>query len=233
MKAAQVQDIDITAIGGGGFTQDTYPMLDDFCLKQANTTRPRLGFIGAASGDDPPKVERFHTRFDRDTAAHVHLPMTLDAQNLANALLTLDMVYVGGGDTEAMVNLWRSNGWDHVLCNAARQGLALAGVSAGAVCWFDTFLFHSGNGPMRPLQGLGLIKGGACPHFSTEPERRAVLHDAVAQLAMPETVAIDDGVAVVFDSTGPVALCIAEPDASAYHIQRVSDGTATETRLRL
>jgi peptidase E len=233
MKEVTVPGINIIAIGGGGFTHETYPMLDDFCLKQAGKALPRLGFIGAASLDDPLKVARFHARFDGETASHVHLPLTLEPQELANHISALDMIYVGGGDTEAMVTFWRSKGWDHVLCNAARRGLALAGVSAGAVCWFDRFLFHSGNGPMRPVQGLGLIKRGACPHYSTETNRRAALHDAVAHGTMPDTVAIDDGVAVVFDAAGPVALCSAVTGASAYHIQRVPDGAITETRLRL
>lgn len=208
-------------------------MLDSFCLKQTDQAKPRLGFIGAASNDDPFKVARFHARFEGETTSHIHLPMTLDAQTLAHQLSALDMVYVGGGDTEKMVALWRSNGWDRVLCDAARRGLALAGVSAGAVCWFDHFLFRSGSGPMRPLQGLGLIKGGACPHFSTETDRRAALLKAVAGRTMPDTVAIDDGVAVVFDASGPVILCSAEPAASAYHVQRGADGTVTQTNLSL
>jgi dipeptidase E len=233
MKEVDVQGINITAIGGGGFTHETHPELDDFCLKQARKDQPRLGFIGTASNDDPLRIDLFHARFDSQTASHIHLPMALDAQSLAHQLNRLDMIYVGGGDTEAMVNLWRNNGWDRVLCAAARRGLAVSGVSAGAVCWFDSFLFHAGNGPIRPLQGLGLIKGGACPHYSTEKGRRGALHDAVARRAMPDTIALDDGVAVVFGPSGPVTMCSAEPKASAYHIQRAAGGTVTETGLRL
>ncbi|MBO6884093.1 MAG: Type 1 glutamine amidotransferase-like domain-containing protein [Marivita sp.] len=231
MEDTTMNAINITAIGGGGFTHDTYPALDEFCLKQASKADVRLGFIGAASNDDPVKIDRFHARFDGLTARHVHLPMALDTQTLENHLNVLDMVYIGGGDTEAMVDLWRRNGWDRVLSEAARRGLAIAGVSAGAVCWFDRFLFHSGSGPMRPLQGLGLIKGGACPHYSTETDRHAALHDAVSRGTMPNTIAMDDGVAVVFDASGPVATYSAEPEASAFHVRRTDAGRVTETRL--
>jgi dipeptidase E len=233
MKGAAVPGINITAIGGGGFTHDTCPALDDFCLKQTGKAKPRLGFIGTASRDDPLKIDRFHARFDGLTAMHVHVPMTLGAQSLAQRLDALDMVYVGGGDTEAMVTSWRANGWDRVLCDAARRGLALAGVSAGAVCWFDRFLFHSGVGPMRPVPGLGLIAGGACPHYSTETDRRAALHDAVAGRAMPDTYALDDGVALAFDASGPAALCQAEPGAGAHRVARDPAGHVVETTLSL
>lgn len=233
MEVADVRDINITAIGGGGFTHETFPTLDDFCLKQAGPGPIHLGFIGAASQDDPAKIARFHARFSGMTASHTHLPMTLEASALNDRLNHLDMVYVGGGDTEAMVTLWRNNGWDAVLCGAARRGLAVAGVSAGAVCWFEQFLFHGGEGPMRPLQGLGLIKGGACPHYSTETDRRAALHAAVADQTMLDSIALDDGVAVTFGASGPVALSAAEPGAAAYHIKRAPDGTAHETRCML
>lgn len=233
MEETGVPDINITAIGGGGFTHGTDPMLDDFCLARCGRPGPRLGFIGAASRDDPIRIDRFHARFDGIAASHLHLPMTLAAQDLGDHLKTLDLVYVGGGDTEMMLTLWRSNGWDRVLCGAARSGLALAGVSAGAVCWFDSFLFHSGSGPMRPLPGLGLIRGGACPHYSTETDRRAALHTAVADRNMPDSVAIDDGVAVAFGASGPRAICTAHPPAAAYRVTREADHGARETRISL
>ena len=229
-----MQGIRIIAIGGGGFTDNTYPGLDDFCLIATGKTQPRLGYIGAASQDDPHRIARFHARFEGRSARHIHLPMTLDAQALGDQLSDLDMVYVGGGNTEAMVALWRENGWDRVLCGAAKAGLMLAGVSAGAVCWFERFLFNDGTGgPMRALRGLGLIKGGACPHYSTETERRAALHRAVADQTMPATHAIDDAMAVLFDANGPLRICAAEPGALAYHITRARDGKACETALSL
>jgi peptidase E len=233
MKEAPVLGINITAIGGGGFTQGTHRELDVFCLAQVDRQHPKVGFIGTASNDDPLKIERFHTRFDGYTASHIHLPQSLDAQSLADQLSGLDMVYVGGGDTEAMVNHWRKNKWDNVLCDAARAGLALAGVSAGAVCWFDHFLFNSGDGPMRPVQGLGLIKGGACPHYSTEIDRREALRKSVANATMPDSIAIDDGAAVAFRASGPVAICSAELSATAYHIRRSSDGHAYQSPIVL
>ncbi len=228
-----MQDFNITAIGGGGFTHATYPELDDFCLSQAGPKRLRIGFIGTASNDDPLKIERFHARFANKAAKLVHLPQTLDAKDLSDHIQDLDMIYVGGGNTQAMVTRWRSTGWDRVLCDAAHRGIAISGVSAGAVCWFDYFLFRPENAPIRPLRGLGLIKGGACPHYSTETDRHAALRDAVVDGSMPETIAIDDGVAVSFRASGPVAICAAEPAASAYRVHRAQDGTIREDPIDL
>lgn len=224
-------DIKIIAAGGGGFTHAGHPALEDFCLAQLGKTRPRIGYIGSANGDDPIRITRFHARFAASTSAQMHLAMTLEAQDLSNHLVSLDMVYVGGGNTEAMIADWRARGWDRVLTEAARRGVMLAGVSAGAVCWFDKFLYSSGTGPMRPLDGLGLIRGGACPHYSTEADRQAALNAAVSNGTMPDSFAIDDGVAVLFGRDGSTAHCIAEVGAMAYQVRRRPDGVVVTTPL--
>lgn len=222
----------IIAIGGGGFTHETYPELDDFCLKQTGRTQPRIAFIGTASRDDPTKIARFKSRFAEVSEAQIHLPMSLTATELAHSLASVDLIYVGGGNTEEMVNTWRSNEWDRVLGDACRSGVTLAGVSAGAVCWFDAFLFSSGQGPMRPLAGLGLIPMGACPHYSTETDRSAALHKAVATGKMPTTLAIDDGAAVAFENARPVAICSATLGADAYCVSQTATG-ACEASLSI
>jgi dipeptidase E len=219
----------IIAIGGGGFTHGSEPNLDDFCLSETNCDRPRMAFIGTASDDDPLKIERFRTRFADVALSLVHLPMTLTAAQLARNLEQVDLVYVGGGDTEKMVNAWRRDGWADVLSKACQSGVILAGVSAGAVCWFDTYLFSSGKGIMRPLPGLGLIPMGACPHYSSERDRRAALHAAVNAETMPASVAIDDGVAVAFENGHPRRVCIAQKGAGAYMVWRSPQGTIQKT----
>lgn len=214
----------IIAIGGGGFTHGTFPELEEFCLAQCRCARPRIAYIGTASRDDPQKIARFKARFAGLSAEAEHVPMTVSAADLADRLAGIDLVYVGGGNTEEMVAGWRHSGWDKVLGAACRNGATLAGVSAGAVCWFETFLYSSGRGAMRPLAGLGLIPLGACPHYSTEPERRAALHEAVATGQMPPSIALDDGVAVAFQDGRPVAICRAETGADAYLVSRSEHG---------
>ncbi len=49
-----------------------------------------------------------------------------------------DIIYEGGGDTLEMINLWKKTGFDKVLLDAYNDGKVLCGVSAGAVCWFNS-----------------------------------------------------------------------------------------------
>ena len=63
----------VIAIGGGGFTHEVDPAMEDFILAQVRAERPRIGFIGTASQDDPVKIARFHRRFGVVCAVTTHL----------------------------------------------------------------------------------------------------------------------------------------------------------------
>ena len=230
-ETEELQGLRIIAIGGGGFTHDNFPSLDDFCVRIAGVQIPRIGYIGTASLDDPIKIDRFHTRFSQKAEIHEHIPMSLGAAELRKSLKRFDLVYVGGGNTERLLQTWRQNGWGQALANAAQSGTTLAGVSAGAVCWFEKSLFNPGEGSMRPIEGLGLLNSSACPHYSSEPQRRDELHKAIAQNQMPGTIAIDDGVAVAFDENGPIELHKADPVAGAYYVHKSDTGPIVETPL--
>ena len=48
------------------------------------------------------------------------------------------IIYVGGGNTLKMMRRWRRLGVDDLLRSAHSRGAVLCGVSAGAICWFDS-----------------------------------------------------------------------------------------------
>lgn len=49
-----------------------------------------------------------------------------------------DIIYEGGGATELMINLWKETGFDKILKNAYESGKVMCGISAGAICWFNS-----------------------------------------------------------------------------------------------
>ena len=60
------------------------------------------------------------------------------------------------------------------------QGAILSGVSAGMLCWFEGGITDSFGG-YRPLRdGLGLLRGTACPHYGGEPQRQSAFRRFVA-----------------------------------------------------
>src|SRR6185437_9225102 len=100
-----------------------------------------------------------------------------------------DAVFVGGGSTANMLAVWRAHGLDGVLRDAWATGTVVGGVSAGAMCWFESSLTDSFGPDLRPLHdGLGVVAGSFCPHFDRDP-RGPRYRTAVAGGALPAGVA--------------------------------------------
>jgi dipeptidase E len=217
----------VIAIGGGGFTHAADPGMEDFILAQVPKARPRIGFIGTASHDDPLKIQRFHTRFNGICELASHLPMTAPAAEVQSWVDALDIVYVGGGDTLHLVTQWRMHGIDAVMLAAARRGVLMAGISAGASVWFEQALSDAGGAGLAPLRGIGLLAGSCCPHYSSEPLRRSAFPASIASGQLPDGIAIDDGVAVLIDASGAMHAFAARAGVGAYHV--LKRGSATHS----
>ncbi len=224
--------IRVVAIGGGGCTNHSDPDLDSWILSLFEGARPVVGYLGTASRSDPLKLEGLLMAYaGKATLAE---PLGPDAcpHTCAEWLQRLDLLYVGGGDTKLLLDEWRRLGWCKPLQAAARQGVMLAGVSAGAMCWFDEAFSSADGSGFRALPGLGLIRGSCCPHYSDEPQRRPAFEHAVASGAALEGLAIDDGVGVLCDENGPIACFAARAGNGAYRI-RQGDGQTLTTPVPL
>ena len=118
------------------------------------------------------------------------------------------------------------------LRRAAAQGTILAGISAGMNCWFEASSTDS-YGPLAVLpDGLGFVRGSACPHYLEEPDRRDQYLAWVASGALPGGYAVDQHAALVFTDGVLVEGVAEEPGHHAYEVRRTDQG-AVETEIPL
>jgi dipeptidase E len=210
----------IFAMGGGGFTMEpSNPLLDDFVLSLApsGAREPRILFLPTASGDTAAQINAFHARFaDRVCVAeHLSLFRLRESRRpLEEIVLSQDILYVGGGSMRNLLAIWRAHELDRLLICAWRRGIVLAGISAGAMCWFEGGITRS-SGPPEPLAGLGLLSGSLTVHADGEPERLPVWLAAVRDGALPGGWSVDDGVGLLFAGTDLRLLVSSRPGAGA------------------
>ncbi len=57
-------------------------------------------------------------------------------KELEEKILSSDLIYVSGGNTLKLMRRWRRLGVDKILELVHDKGIVLAGLSAGAICWF-------------------------------------------------------------------------------------------------
>jgi peptidase E len=147
--------------------------------------------------------------------------------DLKRTLLAQHVIYVGGGNTKSMLAVWREWGLPAILKQAWRSGVVLAGVSAGAICWFQMGVTDSWADRLAPLPCLGFLRGTCCPHYDGEPERRPALQALVAAGEVPKALALDDGAAAHFVGTRLARIVSSRPQARGYVVARVR-GVAME-----
>jgi peptidase E len=125
-----------------------------------------------------------------------------------------------------MLAVWRVHDVDAALRTAWQGGAVLAGVSAGANCWFEASVTDSFGPQLEGLRdGLGLVRGSFCPHYDGEELRRPVYTRLVRERALPPGLACDDAAAVLFEGEELAEVVASEPDARAYQV--TPDGEET------
>ncbi|EDZ59795.1 peptidase E [Candidatus Pelagibacter sp. HTCC7211] len=209
----------IIAIGGVGVTPESDESLDHFILNQLKKIKNNIGFLGTASKDDNEKVEKFYKKFDNSNSELSHFNLTSSVNGFSDWLLSKDLVYVGGGNTSFMLEIWRKNNFEQVFKIAYEKGTILSGVSAGAVCWFDWILSDSMGQGFKPLKGISILEGSCTPH-SSNIERINEFEMNIKNNKLPKGIAIDDGVAVVFIDGKPTEVYSTVNNQSAYFLDK-------------
>lgn len=226
-------DRQIVAMGGGGFSEEPDNLaLDRYVLGLVRRDEPRVCFVPTASGDAKSYLDRFYAAFATLRCVPKHLSLfDPPATDLRSFVLGQDIIYVGGGSTRNMLVLWREWGLDLMLREAWERGIVLAGVSAGAICWFEEGVTDSVvPGGLAAMRCLGFLPGTNCPHYDAEPERRPAFHRLLADGLVGDGYACDDGVALHYVGDRLARVVSSRPQARAYRLRR-RDGEIEEQPL--
>ena len=201
-------------MGGGGFTmKERSSALDRLVLELTGKSLPKICFLPTASGDQREQVMWFHERFrltpcELSDLSLFHL--SRDRVDPRALLLSQDAIYVGGGSMRNMLAIWREHEIDTAMRDAWEAGVILAGLSAGAMCWFEGGITMSAGTP-EPAAGLGLLTGSLSVHRSSEPSRLPAYLQAVADQRLPGGYAADDGTALLFAGRRLVECVASQP----------------------
>jgi peptidase E len=220
----------IIALGGGGFSMEEDLKLDRYVLGQSGQPRPKVCFIGTASGDSERYLVSYYAAMAQLECQATHLALFDRTANLTEKVLQQDVIFVGGGNTKSMLGVWREWGLDQILRQAYEHGVLLSGVSAGAICWFEQGLTDSYAHALVALDGLGILPGSCTPHYDGEAERRPTLHRLLQRGEMMSGLAAEDGVGLHYIDGQLAHVVSSRPTARAFQV-RVEAGQVLEVEL--
>ncbi|AZF42393.1 Peptidase E [Pseudomonas sp. R1-43-08] len=193
-----MSDTHVIAIGGES-DDDLKCMtpIDEYIISLTGKAAPVVLYISTANGDDPVKIADFSNKYAAIGCSVIPLaffiPPFPHAQQISSMFEKADIIYVAGGNTRAMLAVWREFGVTDLLKAAGDQGKILCGVSAGAICWFD-FGHSDSGGAFALINGLGMLPGALCPHFNSEEGRKTSFVELIAtsafNLPTPSTTAL-------------------------------------------
>ena len=161
---------------GAGATEP----IDRELIVLSGAANPKALFIPTASEDSEEYVEQFSAAYSR-YGCEVTVLRLLGSdgdRDIAKAkIAAADLIYVGGGNTKMMLEVWRAFGVDVALRAHLEGGKPAGGLSAGAICWFrmgnsDWPLYEGIPGVnTAPLDALGFVDLVLCPHTRDEGHR--------------------------------------------------------------
>jgi len=229
--------VTIIAIGGGEIGRPkrnepgNHPFetvsIDQEVIRLTGKKKPKILFVPTASKDSVAYVDIFSKYYGKKLGCKIR-PLYLKNQKqsrdeLITAVRSADIIYVGGGNTLNMMKIWRRTGFDRIILQHTKPNVVLAGVSAGAICWFasgnsDSWKDNNPKAPYIRVRGLGLLPFTACPHYHTEPGRPASLRSMIRKYG-GIGLGIDNKAAfeVVNDTYRVLA---SSPEAKVYLVRR-------------
>ncbi len=198
----------IIAIGGGDLRERSTLKIDEYIAglakERAGEQRANALFIPTASHDYMPYYNTFHKvytgTFNIKTDVALTVFKEVDIEKLRAKFDKADMVYVGGGDTVFMLEQWKKSGLLPLLKEAYERGVIIAGLSAGAICWFEEMYTDSeaalGEGDKyATFAGLKWLKGKISPHYGA----RMLDFDQIVCYNSSRAYAVEDDAALVIE----------------------------------
>lgn len=162
----------LLSISGGGFSKQENSLLDTYLLNLVeHTEKKKICFISTASNDAQGYIDKFYHAFKAEEPCHIRVN-DMQKHDIDSLLSKQDIIYVGGGNTQFMLTEWKKRAFDKALLKAYHSGVILAGMSAGAMCWFETCFSEKDEYTYEEFEGLAIIKGSFCPHYNEEIRRR-------------------------------------------------------------
>jgi peptidase E len=202
-------------------------------LAGVDARRPRLCHVGTAGGD-----QRWWNALWNEAGhaagidvVHLNLFPMPSVENMAGLLLDQDVIWVGGGSVANLLAIWRLHGLDRILADVWQARVVLGGVSAGSLCWHVGGTTDSFGPALRPVtNGLGLLPFANGVHYDSEPQRRPLFQQLIADGVLPDGYASDDGVGLLYQGTDLVEAVTEMRGKGAYAVRRDGD-RAVEDRI--
>jgi dipeptidase E len=206
----------IVTIGGGEIGRPGYEIetqaIDETIIQLSNKEKPNVLFVPTASSDSEGYQTVFKGYYGDRLGCNFNtlklLDDSLQLKIIEEKITWADIIYVGGGNTKMMMEIWKNKGVDTLLQQARDNEKVLCGLSAGSICWFESG--HSDSASFDAtddwdyirVAGLDFIPAIHCPHYDSDTDgkpRKESFHEFM-QLHKGVGIGIDECAAIIWQN---------------------------------
>jgi dipeptidase E len=230
----------IVAIGGGNIRTRGTASIDREIIRRTNKKNPKLLFIPTASSDSERYWKHVREYFGGFLKCRTDVLFLIREQpsreQIRKKIQSADIVYVGGGNTLLMMRVWRRLGVDKLLKAAYERGTVLSGISAGAICWFDSghsdsmSFYNPRQWKYINVSALGFLPGIFCPHYNSMTlgiPRRKDFREMIRQTG-GVGIAVENNCAIEFTDGRISRVIRSRSYARAYRVYKSGDEVVAE-----
>ena len=192
----------------------TKPYLKE-AVQRTGKDKPLVLYVGAASGDDPTFGTALGALMTGAGAHRVLWPKLAGHRKQTNqmrqALADVDLVFVGGGDVEAGMDVLRNAGLLDDFHAAADRGAVFAAMSAGAIMlgkrWIRWPNADAGDDDAETYECLGVVPFALDTHGEGDAWQEARSYAAVRARELGKKArayGVPSGGALVIDHRGRI-----------------------------
>ena len=214
-------------ISGGGAGSKTYSA----AFSLIDKSNPKVIVLCTAGRDIVSNINSYvgtMRNYSRNVEA-IPLSTTLyDPAELREKIVTADLIIVGGGQSEYMMDTWKKFNVDQYLIEAYNKGVVCIGGSAGGMCWtysaWNDF-YELPASVYKWFDGIDVIHIYYGPHFSNSA-LWAGFDQALRSITNPKYdvgYAMENGTALVFID-GEIVKSIREDGTEHIYEYRFSNG---------
>lgn len=225
----------IYAIGGGEINDLETFEIDKKIVEASGKKNPKALFIPTASGEPQGYVDSFDKLYGDKLGCETDCLLLIDgrtsSEEAEKKIMSSDIIYVGGGNTGMMMEVWKKYNVDKHLIEAHEKGIILSGLSAGSICWFnkgqsDIEQFEVGSlDNYTIIDGIGLIDAMHSPHYNED--KREIDFSLKMENYDGVGIAIDNNCAIEFNGN-EYKVHKSDPTANAYKVFKSSEGVTKE-----
>lgn len=151
-------------------------VIDREIIALTNKSNPKVLFVSHASDEEYEissynKIVSTYGKMYSCPVKLLSIDMLKDSCLTQSLVEWADIIYVGGGNTKKMIEVWKQYKFDELLKKACLEEKVLCGISAGANCWFShscsDYLQMELNDPDAPymsIDGLNMVDIVFNPH---------------------------------------------------------------------